>query len=165
MAGSFPKDPGQILPLTSGSRPYYALIDGSGGAVAFEREWTIGNMGDDYGYHAVNAYGGLAPDDWFNLTDTVDVLIVDDSATAILLQSDVSSMWGVAANVTLVVEGFGDVILTWNGSTSYINVGDSAFVNYIIGQNGNSLGLNILPASVTLWFDAEAWTDSEQWTD
>lgn len=113
--------------------------------VSFERQWTIGNLGDDYGYHAVNAYGGLVSDEWFNFIDTVDVLIVDDSANAVILQSNVPSMWDIATNVTLNVEGFGDIILTWNGATSYVNVGDTAFVTYIISQNGNSIGVDILP--------------------
>lgn len=125
---------------------YHILGDTSGGGpVTFEREWTIGNLGDDYGYHVVNAYGGLVPDDWFNFIDTVDVLIVDDSANAVILQSNIPSMWGTATNVTLNVEEFGEIILTWNGATAYVNVGDTAFVTYIMGQLGNSIGVDILP--------------------
>lgn len=117
---------------------------GSGG-VTFERQWTIGNMGDDYGRHKVNGYGALVEDTWFNFIDTADILIVDDSATAVVLQSNVDSMWGLATNVTLNVEGFGLVVLTWNGATSYVNVGDTAFVAYIVSQLGNTIGLDILP--------------------
>lgn len=113
--------------------------------LGFERQWTIGNLGDDYGYHAPNAYGGLVSNVWFNHIDTVDILIVDDSATAVVLQSDVSSQWGGQTNVTLQVEGFGDIILTWNGATFYTNIGNTAFVDYVTSQNGNSIGLNILP--------------------
>ena len=117
----------------------------SGGEVSFERQWTIGNSGDDYGYHQANAYGDLDSNLWFDFINTVDVLIVDDSANAVVLQSDIDSMWGLAVNVTLNVEGFGEVILTWNGATSYINVGDTAFVTYIMGQLGNTIGVDILP--------------------
>lgn len=113
--------------------------------VGFERQWTIGNLGDDYGYHAVNAYGDLDSNLWFDFINTVGVLIVDDSANAAILQSNISSMWGLATNVTLNVEGFGEIILTWNGATSYINVGDTAFVTYIMGQLGNTIGVDILP--------------------
>lgn len=122
--------------------PGFAIGESS---LTFDRQWTIGNLGDDYGYHVPNAYGGLAPNTWFNFIDTVNILIVDDSATATILQSDISSMWGIANDVTLQVEGFGDIILTWNGATAYINVGDTAFVSYIISQLGNSIGVNILP--------------------
>jgi len=120
-------------------------LKGSGGAASFERQWTIGNMGDDYGRHKVNGYGDLVEDTWFNFIDTADILIVDDSATAAILQSNVDGMWGVAVNVTLNVEGFGEVILTWNGATAYVNVGDTAFVDYVISQLGNTIGVDILP--------------------
>jgi hypothetical protein len=113
--------------------------------VEFERQWTIGNSGDDYGYHAVNLYGDLDSNLWFNFIDTVGALIVDDSSTAVILQSNIDGMWGVAVNVTLNVEGFGEVVLAWNGATSYINVGDTAFVAYVISQNGNTIGVDILP--------------------
>jgi len=113
--------------------------------VGFERQWTIGNLGDDYGYHAVNAYGDLDSNLWFNFIDTVAVLIVDDSANAAILQSNISNMWGLATNVTLNVEGFGEIVLTWNGATSYVNIGDTDFVTYIMGQLGNTIGVDILP--------------------
>ncbi len=122
--------------------PGFAIGESS---LTFDRQWTIGNMGDDFGYHAPNGYGGLVPNEWFNFIDTVDILIVDDSANAAILQASDSSMWGISNDVTLQVEGFGDISLTWNGATAYINVGDTAFVTYIMGQVGNSIGLNILP--------------------
>jgi len=126
----------------SGFSPFDPNADTS---LTFDRQWTIGQLGDDYGYHVPNVYGGLVPSTWFNFIDTVDVLIVDDSANAAILQSDISSMWGIANVVTLQVEGFGDISLTWNGATSYINIGNTAFVTYIMGQLGNSIGVNILP--------------------
>ncbi len=133
-------------PITNPNNRNQLLLDWLANAgPLFARQWTIGNLGDDYGYHQTNTYGALVPNDWFNFVDTVDVLIVDDSANAAILQSTVSSMWGLSNAVTLNVEGFGDIILTWNGATAYINVGDTAFVAYIMGQVGNSIGLNILP--------------------
>lgn len=146
MSGSKPFDPSQLLPLSSGSRPSYVLLGGGGVTpIEFERQWTIGNLGDDYGYHVPNVYGGLVSNIWFNFIDTVDILIVDDSANAVILQSSVDGMWGASNTVTLNVEGFGEIILTWNGATSYINVGDTAFVTYIMGQLGNTIGVDILP--------------------
>lgn len=138
--------------------------------ITFNRQWAIGNMGDSYGYHVPNAYGGLVSNLWFNFIDTVDILIVDDSSNSAILQSDVMSMWGLNNTVTLQVEGFGDVILTWNGATAYVNVGDTAFVSYVMGQLGNSIGINILPINdqpidsnkiVTTQFDFEIDTEGD----
>lgn len=131
----------------------------------FSRQWTIGKLGDDYGFHVPNAYGGLTPSTWFDLTNNVSILIVDDSATAVILQADNFSKWADKNDVTLHVEGFGNIILTWNGANAYINVGATSFVGYIISQNGNTIGLNILPESVIDWIDNEDWTDSEVWSD
>lgn len=136
------KDYINVLVVTHDEPKNYVLVNYP---ITFERQWTIGNLGDDYGYHVPNGYGDLVANDWFNFIDTVDVLIVDDSANAVVLQSNVSGMWGLVTNVTLNVEGFGEIILTWNGATSYVNVGDTAFVTYIMGQLGNSIGVDILP--------------------
>ncbi len=154
MGGFKPNDPKNDLP-SSGFSPVdnnvgglsgFSPFDPNGGpSITFARQWTIGNMGDDYGYHVPNVYGGLVANTWFNFIDTVDVLIVDDSSNAAILQSNIPSMWGISNDVTLQVEGFGDIILTWNGATAYINVGNTAFVTYIMGQLGNSIGLNISP--------------------
>lgn len=114
----------------------------------FDRVWTIGNIGDDYGYHVPNAYGGLVSNEWFNYIDTVDVLIVDDSANAVIFQSSIMSMWGIETEVTINVEGFGQTVLTWNGATAYVNVGETAFVAYIVSQLGNSIGVTIFPLNI-----------------
>ncbi len=158
-------------PITNPNNRNQLLLDWLGNAgPSFARQWTIGSLGDDYGYHQTNAYGDLVVNDWFDFINTVDVLIVDDSATAVVFQSDISSMWGLSNAVTLNVEGFGDIILTWNGATSYINVGDTAFVAYIMGQVGNSIGLNILPKNgasptaekiITTLLDIESTTSGD----
>jgi hypothetical protein len=46
--------------------------------------------------------------------------------TEVILTSSVIGMWGLSTSVTLQVEGFGPLSLTWNG-TFYALVGNVAF--------------------------------------
>jgi hypothetical protein len=117
---------------------------GAGEAHAFDRQWTIGNIGDDYGYDESSAIGDLVPNEWFDDIDTVETMLVDQSATAAVFTSATMSQWNGLNSVTLDVEGFGQIVLTWNGA-AYVNVGDAAFEAYIVGQLGNTIGVDILP--------------------
>ena len=74
----------------------------------FDRQWTIGNVGDDYGYSQPNAFGSLVSDLWFDGVDTVSRLAVDDSSNAVVLDSAINAMWGMETEVTISVSGIGD---------------------------------------------------------
>lgn len=109
----------------------------------FDQQWTIGNSGDDYGFNSTGLFGSITPGDWFDMIDTIDILMVDDSADAVIFRSALDDQWDGQTNVTIQTEGFANVSLTWNGT--FYAVIDSAYTAYIVGQNGNTLGVNIIP--------------------
>ena len=115
----------------------------SGGEVSFDRQWFIETQGDEHGY-SIGVIGSLTPDDWFNLTDIVDRLFVDGSSDVAVLESSVTGQWNGELDVTVQIEGYGDIILNWNGATAYVLI-DPVFTAYVIANVGNTLGVNILP--------------------
>ena len=127
------------------------------------RRWDIGNNLDEFGYSASLAFGGLAPDDWFDNIATVAGVFVDNSSNSVILRASDDSAWGGLSNVVLRTEGFADIVLTFNG-TFYVAI-DIPYTDYIVSQLGNSLELRILPEATTAWQDSELWVDALDWID
>lgn len=155
--------PGSLVPQNIGMVAQGFKILGAGLVPALARRWTIGVSGDEHGYSAPLAFGGLEPNAWFDEIATVDGLFVDGSSNAVVLRASDDSQWAGLSAITIVTEGFTDILLTYNG-TFYVVV-DAAYTAYIVGQLGNTLDLRILPETVSSWFDTEAWVDSEPWND
>lgn len=108
-----------------------------------DRDWLIGQSSFLYGFESLN-YGALNPDGWVTPPQTIQTLTVDSSIDEMTLKASDNSQWSGLNTVTIKTQGTTDIVLTWDGISSYKLI-DAVYTAYIVSQLGNTIKVGVFP--------------------